>query len=196
MNRVVQILSASAEAFLRRNLGCRYVPTILLAFGICCVYAALTTHQTVLMDIFLFAFLIRVAYHGISNLLRRQHDGQEHHSYSTGESLSLWKRFRFSQATVRRGLEPALCLMIGGIISPWDMMLAAWIVGAGFSLFIKEQLHSFHLRRRVLDMVDSRIESQQLNSTVTQYLTPRREEGKISNRAHLPADRPRRTPNL
>lgn len=185
---VFQLMSATAEVFFRRNLGRRYVPTLVrafLLFGFVRSVLALRSEWTLPSVLFLLGFFLRTAYHYAFNWFRPGRGLPEPHSLSTGDSWGLWRRFRFSQSRVQRFVEPVFCLVVVWMIWNQDLALALWIAAAGGSLFMKEQMNHFRNRRQVLDIVDNRIESQLLSAAVDRYINPRSAETERPNRARL-----------
>ena len=120
------------------------------------------------------------------NSARRYGRHPEPHSHWRGDPWRFWQQFGFSQSIVLRFCEPAICFLISYFTSAIDPFFSIWIGLAAVALLVKQQFEYFGLRRRVVDMVDSRIESQQLTGAVDQYTNPpgARQEG--FHRAHLP----------
>jgi hypothetical protein len=179
----MRIVPASVEVFFRRNFGWRYLPTIMMAFLLCACYASLV--PVVLTQLFVFAMLGMSIYHIGVTWARPSGRSPGRYSYSTGDSWPIWRNSGLRPTTVQRYIEPAICVVIAGLITPFDLALSLWVVASGMALFIKEQLGLFRSRRRVLDSVDSRIESQQLNELVTQQLNPRADEAEGFHRARV-----------
>jgi hypothetical protein len=155
-------------------------------------YVSLAPRQAVLIQVFLIGFFVMLVFQVGFNSARRYARYAEPHSYWRGEPWSVWQQFGFSPGIVRRFCEPGICFLISYFASPIDPFFSAWLGAAAISLFVKEQAEYFGMRRRVWDMVDSRIESQELTSAVDQYTNRRggREEG--FHRAHLPQQAPPR----
>jgi hypothetical protein len=186
LKHVGLLLSASLEVYLHRNLGRRYIRKVSMSFLLCLAYASAAPPKAVLLQGFVTGFLVMLIFHLGFNSARRWGRHPEPHTYWRGEPWRMWQQFGFTDSAVRRFCEPAICLGISYFTSLIDPFFAGWLGAAAISLFAKEQIEYFALRRRVWDMTDSRIESQELTAAVDQYTNPRggRQEG--FNRAHLP----------
>ncbi|MCI0541130.1 MAG: hypothetical protein L0Z50_38500 [Verrucomicrobiales bacterium] len=105
------------------------------------------------------------------NVWFRKNPG-EVHSYSTGRPLPFWRYVRLGELTVKRYIEPLLCLGLAFALSKIDQAFAYWIAAASVAAFIEEQLSRASGKTRILDAVDSRIEAQALHQGVQRRLTP------------------------
>lgn len=65
-----------------------------------------------------------------------------------------------------------ISLVAAVVISRIDHSLAYWITAGAIAVFIEEQLARFQIRRRVLDAIDGRIDSQILHGRVQDRLSP------------------------
>lgn len=192
LKHVGLLLSASLEVYLHRNLGRRYMRKASIAFLFCLAYASAAPPTAVLLRTFVAGFFVMLIFHQGFNLARQHGRHPEPHTYWRGEPLRVWQQFGFADSTVRRFCEPAICLIIAYFTSVIDPFLSCWVGTAAISLFAKEQIEYFALRRRVWDMTDSRIESQELTAAVDQYTNPRSGRLEGIHRANLPNRPPRR----
>lgn len=69
-----------------------------------------------------------------------------------------WKFYRF--------LEPLLCYMMAQTLAPTDAFLSTWLLIASVALFIKNNMVYFDQRSRMMDFMDSHIESVYLQAAL------------------------------
>jgi hypothetical protein len=69
-----------------------------------------------------------------------------------------WKLYRF--------LEPLLCYLMAKALQPTDGLLGTWLLIASIALFIKNNMMYFDMRGRMLDHMDSHIESVYLQAAL------------------------------
>ena len=190
---LMRLLSASVETFLRVNFGRRYVWMPFAAFTFFLTCCAANPRPTVLTYLFALGFFMLNVQHCIHVFRRRRLGAAEPHSASAGESWIFWQRFGLSQATTQRYIEPALCWMVGLIISLADPFLGCWLVASGVALFIKEQGNRVRATRRIIDANDAKVSAQSLNTGVRQYQQGPGQAAQKSHRAHFPSriQRPR-----
>lgn len=65
-----------------------------------------------------------------------------------------------------RVLEPLLCYMLAQTLKPTDAFLSTWLLIASIALFLKNNLIYFEQRGRMLDLMDSHIESTYLQGAL------------------------------
>ncbi len=167
--------------FLRRQFGERLVGDLCVACGFswCCfkIYCALRVHllpqlpETRLTPFFLYALSGLTAWHLVCIWLRRNSPANMH-SFSRGRPMGFWRIVRGSDAVIERYVQPGACAFVALGLASWDRALACWIGVASVALFIEEQLGRLQMRRRVLDTIDGRIESQTLYGQVQERIAP------------------------
>ena len=182
---LMRLLSASVEAFLHSNFGRRYVRMLLGAFFVCLICSALDPFPGLLIRLFLLGFLAQIICHLFHVFHRRRLSAAEPHSSSTGDSWKIWQHFGFSQTTVQRYLEPALCWVVGWIVSVPDPFLGFWLMASAVSLLIKEQISRVKITRRIIDAHDAKIAAQSLNNGLRQYQQGTAQGVQKSHRAHF-----------
>ena len=183
---LMRLLSASVEAFLRSNFGRRYIHMLPGAFLLCLICSSLDPFRSLLFNIFLLGLFAQIIYHYIHVFRRRRLSAVEPHSSSAGDSWQIWQGFGLMQTTVQRYIEPALCWIIGLLVTMQDPFLGVWLKASAFSLFIKEQIKRFKLNRRIIDSTDAKLEAQALNAALKQYQPGTAQNAQKSHRAHLP----------
>jgi hypothetical protein len=169
-----QILATCAEVICRHSFGERYRLSMLMSFcGYMC-YAgclhAILPMATPLLGYFDILYSLLMAFHLISISCGGY---ARVHSYSTGTSWGVWRRYNFNPTAVQLFVEPCLIAMLGLGASYWDQPLALWLYGAGLCLFIKEAISAWNRRHCVLDAIDARLEGEQMNEAIRRRMTPR-----------------------
>lgn len=184
---LMRLLSASVEAFLRTNFGRRYVHMLAGAFLFFFLSTGLNPAPALLTSLFLMGLFALVIYHYIQMFRRRGLSVAEPHSSSAGNSWNFWQRFGLAQTTVQRYLEPALCWLIGLIISTPDPFLGFWLKASAVALFVKEQINRVRITRRIIEANDAKVSAQDLNSGVRQYQQGPGQAAQKSHRARFPS---------
>ena len=177
----IRLLSITLCILLRRQFGVRTSGDIFKA----CIFSWLvlsaysgianafpTLPRSPLSRGFLYLLSARGMFHVLGSRLRRNYT--EIHSRSMGRPWKIWSRLPLSDVTICRYAQPLSSLLLSGLIGMVDEPLAYWIGACAVSLFIKEQESRRKLRTRVLDAIDSRIESKTLNDNIQVRLNPRR----------------------
>jgi drug/metabolite transporter superfamily protein YnfA len=175
------LLSLNLLVFLRRGFGERMAGDLCIACGFAwfCFWLFDTARgwaccgivPTRLVPFFLYALTAVTACHGAGIWLRRKKPATIH-SFGTGVPLGAWRVVRASDLTLQRYVQPPCCFLFALGLSRWDRALAYWIGAASLAVFVEEQLARFGMRRRVLDTIDGRIESQTLYGRVQQRISP------------------------
>lgn len=129
--------------------------------------------------LFYYAFLLLAIWHRY-RIWKRQQEGDVWLSTSFGIShlaavpwQRLLERIPYAGPVISRYvtiddfflyrfMEPALCLLLGRLIHPMDGLLGTYITIAAVALFIKNNMAYNQMRGRMLDMIDSAIESSYL----------------------------------
>jgi len=181
MRGTMYFLSLSLLVFLRRGFGERMASDLCMACGFAwfCSWLYATVGATVLASLpesrfapfFLYALSAVTALHLLSIWLWRTKPATIQ-SFSTGRPIGFWRILRLSDAALQRYVQPAACALTALWLARWDRPLAYWIGAASFAVFIEEQLARFGMRRRVLDTIDGRIDSQVLYGKVQERLAP------------------------
>lgn len=175
------LLSLTLLVFLRRQLGERLDVDLCIACGLSwCWYwlhAMLARHvlgepaQDVLAFPFLCALSLFVAYH-LFSMWRRQKKPATMHSYGTGRPFRCWQYLGCTDFTIQRYVQPSVCFLVALGIYRIGSAVACWLAAASIAVFFEEQLARFQIRRRVLDVIDGRIDSQLLHGRVEERLSP------------------------
>lgn len=173
------LLSLNIAVFVRRQFGERVAGDLCVACGFSwfCFWsyavarARMLPHlpESHLSQFFLYALCGMTAYHIGSMWLRGNRAG-EVHSYSTGRPFRVWRYLGFTDMTLQRYIQPAACSLLARGISSEDRVLAHWICMASIAVFVEEQVSRARIRTRVLDVIDSRIESKTLFARVQEKL--------------------------
>jgi len=174
------------EACLRSNFGRRYMAMLLGAFFFFLICSGLNPSPTFLTNLFLLGLLVRIISHFIQVFHRRRHSIAEPHSLSTGDSWNFWQRFVSTETTVKRYIEPGLCLVIGLFVSMLDPFLGFWLKASAVALFIKEQISRMKITHRIIEANDAKIAAQGLNIGLKQYQQGQSQGVQKSQRAHFP----------
>lgn len=177
----IYLLSLNLLVFLRRSFGERVVGDMCVACGLPCVcfwfYVSARRHLFPLLPeprlsaLFIHTLSTLIACHILGIWLRRKKPTAIH-SLSTGIPFGFWRFIRASDATLQRYVQPVVCMLAALGLSRWDKALAYWIGAASLAVFMEEQLSRLGMRRRVLDSIDSRIESQTLYGRVQERTSP------------------------
>ena len=183
---LMRLLSASVEVILRRNFGRRYICMLIGSFIFTLFCFGLIHVEAFLSVLFLFIMFVRLTRNIIKIFRRIRLSIPEPHSSSTGESWIVWQRHGFSQTTVQRYLEPALCLIAGLIVLMPDKFLGRWLMASAVALFIKEQISRWKINRRIIDANDAKLEAQRLHASLAQVQQKPGHAAQKSHRAHFP----------
>lgn len=170
-----RVLATHAETICRHSFGERYRLNLIASAGCYSCYAALVmafAPNTRLVDLWALIILGLLVYHFIA-IWRRGH--VRIHSYSTGLSWNIWQRWRLPTSIVRIFIEPGIIFLIGEFAAAKDFALASWLYLSAGSLLLKEIAIAWKHRREVLDAIDARIESEQMNEAIAGRTTRRRQ---------------------
>lgn len=167
------LLAGCAEVFCRHSFGPRYAPFLLASFFFTLVIMTLVRignqkGASPIMDVYVLTFFILLVYH----LGRMWRPYGNIHSYSTGRSWAFWSRFDASPTVVQMIFEPATHVLGGLLMFPICEFLSAWLIAAGFCLFVKQFLSNWNYRNRVLDAVDARLEGESIGTGVREHTAP------------------------
>ena len=191
---IVRVFSVTVEVFLRHSFGERYLnifncygAVILLAVG----YQFFGREEPLLW-LYALAFILMCIVHRVS-IWRRKKKGMRWHSRYAGTSYDFWQFLPFKQYTIQRYFEPALVLLLGFLIfNIFADPLGGWLVVSALSLAVSAQIDAARFRNQVLDVMDSQIESEQLNAAVVELKDPSQTEGfyvPVSLNNYSPAQR-------
>src|SRR5207249_4012205 len=120
---VYRMMAVSAEVLCRHSFGVRYAPQMIGSFLLGFVYAGLMgvaypQQPPRLFGTYLLIYFVLVCYH-LARMFRPRR--MPLHSYSTGLSWPLWRRFSVKPSVVQLLFEPGLLMLVGWIISPLDL---------------------------------------------------------------------------
>lgn len=152
------------EVFLHHRFGARSGQALLKGFLLLLFVCALSRHSDLqatvpLFPVYLFAYIVIAAGHWFISQFRQ---GDQIHSYSSGEPWPFWRELPLDTTTVKQYLEPVLCCLIACLVLLLDPVLACWFSVAAIALFIKAQVQRAGLRTRRLDAIDNRVETERL----------------------------------
>jgi len=175
------LLSLNLLVFLRRQFGERMTGDLCVACGFswCCswLYGVLRVWllpqlpEARLTAFFVYGLSGLTAYHIACTWLRRK-KAATIHSYSRGRPMGVWRIFRAEDEIVARYFQPSACALVAISLARWDKALGWWIGAASVAVFVEEQVGRVQMRRRVLDTIDGRIESQALYGQVQERIAP------------------------
>ncbi len=194
---IVRFLSITVEVFLRYSFGERYLNLInvygaVLLLAVAIDIPFLLGRERSLIQIFLLAYILMCIVHKLS-IWRRKKKGVRWHSRYAGTSYEFWKLLPFKQYTIQFYFEPLLVFLLGVLISNLtNDALGGWLMFSALCLAITGQIDAARYRNQVLDVMDSQIESEQLNATVVEMKDPSQTEGfyvPVSLNNYSPAQR-------
>jgi hypothetical protein len=175
---LLALLAASLVALIRRDIGQRTMPNLFRATGLALVvslfYSFLTPPfpRAPFFPCFVIVLGALSLAHRLSVWFRREPGAI--HSFSNGRTrLVLPWGLTFTE----RYFEPLCAVAAGAAVRHLDPLLGVWLMAAGVSLFVDEQIARLRGRTRVLDATDSRHEAAGLHSAVETRLTPKASPG-------------------
>lgn len=190
-----QLLATSAEIFCHHSFGERYRPRLLASFAFTAFYAfcvrAVFPTVSPLIAPLCWVNTALLVWHFFS-IHRRQFVSI--HTYSSGASWSFWGRFGFGTLISRAFVEPGFLICLGVVLSNWDVAVAAWLQCAGVCLAVKEAISAWNRRHRVLDAIDTRIESEQMNEAIRRRTTPKGRRAQSTHTVQASRAHPLTTP--
>lgn len=165
----------SIVPFIRKDFGERYLGVMNLFFGYT-VVANFTFLGTIfaglagaflhigiggapIMRLFLLAFVALSIYHR-REIARKNKAGIKWHSMYLGTSLL---PLPFSQEVVYKFAEPGLVIGAGWLLSGIATLPGVWLMIAGGSLFINNQIVYYNQRQAILDIRDAEIEARNMS---------------------------------
>lgn len=179
---VVRLFSVTIEVFLRHSFGERYL-NIFTTYGAVLLLAVITQMPSFLggekslLWLYALAFILMCIVHRIT-IYRRKKNGVRWHSRYAGTSYDFWKFLPFQQYNIQLYFEPLLAFIAGLLISNFIRDgLGGWLMVSALCLAISGQIDAARFRNQVLDVMDSQIESEQLNAAVVELKDPSQTEG-------------------
>jgi hypothetical protein len=180
------VIAASADALIHCNLGRRHMLKVWTSIFVCLCFGLFAPPTQPLIHVFSFGLLLRTFQQFSYNRFRRLHGLPEPHSGSTGVPFAFWSRIGVAPSITLNVIEPALCIVSGLVVVRFDPFFATWLIGAGSSLVLRGILNRFTLGNRVDDMLDSRLESEQLRSAMERDPNEQQSRENQPHHAHLP----------
>jgi len=180
------LLALSLLVFLRRGFGERVAGDLCIACALCwCCYflrvalGRLTSarNEDVLAFPLLCAMSLLVGYH-LATMWRRRGEPAVVHSYATGRPFRYWQYLGCTDLTLQRYVQPSVCFVVALGLSRLGSAVPYWMAAASLTVFVEEQLARFQMRRRVLDVIDGRIDSKLLHGRVEEKLSPSTDSSK------------------
>jgi hypothetical protein len=169
-----RMMAVSAEVLCRHSFGQRYAPQLIGSFLLALLYAGLQGvaypgQPARLIGVYVWIHFALVCYHLARNFRPRN---LPLHSYSSGQSWSLWQRHGVRPGVVQLLIEPGLVVGLGAILYPVDIALSFWLQIAGLCLFVKEMIAQWQQRNRMFDALDARAEGERMNTGIRQAPNP------------------------
>jgi hypothetical protein len=178
---IVRFFSVTVEVFLRHSFGERYL-NVFTAYGAIILLAIgyefpLFYPKRFLFAVFALAFVFMCFVHRIT-ISKRRRKGVRWHSRYAGTSYDFWKIIPLEQHITQLYFEPTLIILAGFLIIGFTGdRLGGWLVFSGLCLAVTGQIDAARFRNQVLDVMDSQIESEQLNRAVVELKDPSQTEG-------------------
>jgi hypothetical protein len=173
----------TAIVFLRHDFGERYF-NVVDSFGASATFIGYAFVASIILaekdDGFVLALFLLcfVAMSGLHLILanRRSRSGRRWHSRYPGTSF-LEFLAPGNVFFVQRWIEPFLTIFTGIAIGIINRPLGVWLVFSGICIAATEQMRAQRFRNRLLDMIDSQIETEQLSAAVFEQKQPKETEG-------------------
>ena len=170
---IFNLLAVSAEIAVRSNFGVRYFGKLLAGYFLFAFYM-LAAHcvgqnNPTCLDLYFVFLTIRLVVHLIKMC---QSQSRVVHSHSSGTSWVFWQSLTVKLWLVQLVFEPGLLFLTGWLIQPRDQALAFWLVASGGCLFVKNSISQWKQYFHLLDVVDSRIEGEQMSDAVRRHTAP------------------------
>ena len=118
----------------------------------------------------LWLFSALCLFHCLEMLFRAR---RETHSFGTGVPWIFCERLSSLLNFITRYAEPIIAFGLGHIIERYDAGVGFWWKGVALGMFVRGQVFRQRARTRLLEAVDSRIESKQLQTALTARTSPR-----------------------
>jgi hypothetical protein len=167
--RILHVISASVEVYIRREFGERYIGWVHFFLSLILLNIVMTAFRIIyflpmigggiypkLSSIYWYSFIFLTGYHMLRIWLRNR-QGIAWHSRSPG--ISYLSFLPIDQWILYRFVEPALCIAFSLAIRPLAPFTGNWLLFASLCLLIKSNLIFNVARGRVLDVVDAQIEA-------------------------------------
>jgi len=174
--------SISVEVFLRYDFGERYLKPIaaLLGFGwIYLIYIAYGDYQDGAKALLYFGytFLAVGALHIVWIQVRNQL-GQKWHSKSSGVPWAPLTWIAPSRGSLFLLIEPGIVITVGLFaVASGQQLLGQYLLVAACALFGKCLIERSHHRQKLLDAIDSQIESEMFTEALKGKASPRKAKG-------------------
>ena len=170
---IFNLLAVSAEIAVRNNFGVRYFGKLLAGYFLFLLYILAVKcgeqNNSLYLDLYFIFFSVRLVGHLIKMC---QSQSRIVHSQSSGRSWGFWQSLTVKLWLVQLVFEPGLLILVGWLIQPRDQPLASWLVASGVCLFVKNAISQWKRYFHLLDVVDSRIEGEQISDAVRQHTAP------------------------
>ena len=170
---IFNLLAVCAEIAVRSNFGVRYFGKLLAGYFLFFLYVlavqGVEQNSSACLDLYFIFLSIRFLGHLIKMF---QSQSRIVHSQSSGMSWSFWQSLTVRLWLVQLVFEPGLLILVGWLIQPRDQPLASWLVASGGCLFVKNAISQWKRYFHLLDVVDSRIEGEQMSEAVRRHTAP------------------------
>ena len=170
---IFNLLAVGAEIAVRNDFGVRYFGKLLAGYFLFLLYilAVKCVEQNVspFLGLYFVFFSVRFVCHLIKMC---QSHSRIVHSQSSGMSWSLWQSLTVKPWLIQLVFEPGSIILFGWLIQPRDQPLASWLVASGGCLFVKNAISQWRRYFHLLDVVDSRIEGEQISDAVRRHTAP------------------------
>jgi hypothetical protein len=191
---IFNLLAVNAEIAVRGNFGVRYFSKMMAAYFLFPVYILAVKCFEQNVPRFLFLYFVYFTVRLVSHLIKMsQAQSRIVHSQSSGTSWIIWQSLTEKRWLIQLVFEPGSLILFGWLIEPRDEALAVWLMASGGCLFVKNAISQWKRYFRLLDVVDSRIEGEQMSDAVRRHTAPPRQTAGGSNPV-MPAEQPAQPP--
>ena len=168
---LLNLVAIPFQVVVRRNFGERYfsVVSFVLSMAMFATFGFMMDGERIGLHVcFAIVAIVMGVWHQLE-IFRRNRRGEVFHSYYDGDSFQWFYRvFGENNSNVARFWEPLFVFMLGFFLSVMfrQSNFVQWTMLGAFALFIKANVEFNIWRHRVLDVIDSRIESKNMQAAV------------------------------
>jgi hypothetical protein len=168
-------LSITMEVFLRRRLGERYLNITICVMGLGACFAVMLVDAVVGPVLFV-GVAAGVIVHRVG-IVRRRRTLDRWHSRSPGISWEFYRRLDKNDRRIVQLWEPATVALPGVVLLSLEFIGGAYFIAAAVALIVKTSIEFAAARGKLLDAIDSQIESQHLAEAIQGTDDPEQTEG-------------------
>ena len=168
---ILNLVAIPFQVIVRRNFGERYfsIVSFVLAMAMFAGGGVFLDGGRIGLHVcFAIVALVMGVWHQLE-IVRRNRRGEVFHSYYDGDSFQWFYRvFGEDNSNVARFWEPLLVFLLGFLLSVMfrQSNFIQWTALGSFALFVKATIEYDVWRHRVLDVIDSQIESKNMQAAV------------------------------